>query len=246
MRTYTLLTAFLLFGLCQAQFLTLTDEDGNVVNSTVFHRESMPSNVTDTVSFYAELNGASATSVNVRRYELNVVPGTQNYYCWGVCYLETNSGAVPVWSSQHNVFMSPGVPVSNFHAYYKPAGQAGAAGFRFVWFDEGNPTDTAWVDIWFGGTVGVEENREAVVTFDAFPNPSIGSDVQIRYALEGAGETRLSMYNAVGERVMQRILPTTNGRATIQTGTLPSGVYFVNLERNGRMVATKRLIVGAQ
>ncbi len=245
---YALLTTVAAWNLAaQAQGLvTIKDEDNNVVNGTLIHHASLPSNTTDTVSLPTTINSSTMRTVNVRRYEMWPVAGTKNFYCWGVCYLPANSGVNPTWVSQHPVDMNPGATLDNFHAYYQPQGQYGTARFRFVWYDMANPNgaDSSWVDIEFGGQVGIAETMGANSSLTAWPMPALGQDIQLDYTLDRAGvANQLVVYSILGEPVRRMTLSATQGRVVLATTDLVPGVYFANIEREGRVLATRKLIV---
>jgi hypothetical protein len=222
----------------------LHDEQGNLVNGTLISGDCEWS--TDTVSLLSTLNpGTSATTINVRRHELWPVSGSKNFYCWGVCYLPANAGSFPTWVSNDPVAMEPGVEVSNFHAYYQPYGSTETTLFRFVWYDLANPfsADTSWVDIMFCGQVGIEE-EVLTTSLSLWPTPTTGQDVQVDFTLDRTAiGSQLVVYNALGAPVRRLALNGRDGRTTISVGDLVPGVYFVNLERQGRMLATRRLVV---
>ena len=230
----------------QSDLVTLHDTNGVVVNGTTIIVYGSASSFVLEQDIEAELTGSVARNINVRRRELNVVTGSKNYFCWGVCYLARLSGATPLWISNDPVLMSPGVVANNFHAYYRPEGNASYCCFQYVWFDMSNPSDTAWVNICFDTQTftGVEE-VEAAPSLSAYPNPVAGGDVTFTYDVAGGvGGAQLVLYNALGERAVVRSVSTSNGRATVPTANLAPGVWFAALEQNGRMIATRRLVVG--
>ncbi len=235
------------FSLINAQgFVTLTDEDGQVVNGTVIHKPLTPGYDTDTVKVYALLNAGSQMDVNVRRYEIWSVAGTQNFFCWGVCYLPVAAGAQPTWDSQHWLSMNPGWNYSDFGAYYMPQGQTGTARFRYVWYKVADPNaaDSSWVDIDFGGVVGIGEQPAELASFHVWPNPAVGGPMNVSYRLEGVEQgASLVVYNVLGERVRTIGLTGTEGIIALPTGGLGTGVYLINLERGARMLGTRRVVV---
>lgn len=245
LRYALLLTLCATARLSSAQgIVTITDESGNVVNGTMVNGDCLFS--TDTVSLFTSLNASSTTTVNLRRYEVWTVPGTKNFYCWGVCYLPANAGANPVWVSQDPVTMNPGATYDNFHSYYRPQGQPGTARFRFVWYnmDTPNGADSSWVDIQYCAQVGVEERAAAANTLSAWPVPALGQDVTLDYTLDRPGvSNQLVLYNMLGERVRRVNLTAGQGRIIIATADLVPGVYFANIEREGRVLATRKLVV---
>lgn len=240
------LAALSLLQVAAQGIVTLTDGGGNTVNGSLIHKPLTPGYHTDTVKVYAELTGSTPKQVNVRRYEIWPVAGSQNFFCWGVCYLPVASGVNLSWDSQHPLNLNPAWTYSDFGAYYMPEGQTAVTRFRFVWYDMANPNgaDSSWVDIDFGGTVGILESPLASLDMTLWPNPTAGQPVQLDYRLPG--DTRnasLVVYNALGERVKTIAPLRAEGRLVLPTADLVSGIYFVNLEQGGRMLGTRRLVV---
>ncbi len=226
--------------------VTIRDAEENVVNGSVVFVASQPTDNTNEVDLLVELTGTTAEQINVRRYEVWPVAGSSNYFCWGVCYLPVLASAQPAWVSQHYVDMEAGIPVNNFHAYYQPTGNAGTSRFRYVWFNTSTPDspDSSWVDIDFGGTVGLGDGPTRSISMAAWPNPTSGSDVMVDFALDGSAQnTEVVLYNVVGERVRRQRISSLEGRAVLSSSGLASGVYFANLERDGRMLATRRIAI---
>lgn len=243
---YALLTIVATWNLAsQAQgVVTIKDEAGATVNGTLINGSCLFA--TDTVSLPTSLNGSTPRTINVRRYEMWPVAGSKNFYCWGVCYLPALSGVNPTWVSQHPVDMNPVATYDNFHSYYQPQGQSGTARFRFVWYDMANPTgaDSSWVDIQFCGQVGMEEHTSLANTLTAWPMPALGQDIQMDYSMDRAGvANQLVVYSILGEQVRRMTLAAAQGRVVLSTIDLVPGVYFANIEREGRVLATRKLIV---
>src|SRR5690606_16083373 len=198
-----------------SQLASLTDGHGNVVNGELIVHWGDNETSDQEVSVGVTLNGTETKVINVRRYELDVEPLTQNYFCWAVCYEAVNSGTMPVWQAApvHSLPLEPGVTANNFHAYHSPLGVLGPNTFRYVWFDVNNPMDSVWVDIQFQITaVGIEERDLASATLGLWPNPSHGDDVNIAYekVRSGAG-AELVIYNVLGERVTNYHLQNNTG-----------------------------------
>lgn len=228
--------------------VTLLNANGEEVNGT-------------TLQVQQELNGdlgqilvqaldvqnitGSTRTINVKRYELTVLPGSQNYFCWGVCYDAAGAGERPSWVSQHPVVLNAGETSSNFYGDYKPMGNPGMASFRFVWFDMDSPNDSAWVDVAYTAleAAGISEVA-AVRGFTAFPNPSVDGSITFNYDLaRTAPDTRLALYNILGERKLVKAIGSAQGTVKLDEGELSSGVWFAVLERNGKPLATRRIAV---
>jgi Secretion system C-terminal sorting domain len=141
--------------------------------------------------------------------------------------------------------MSPGVTITNFHAYHAPQGLENCNVYRYVWYDVGNPTDTTWVDIQFcSQAVGINEAVASQYQLAVFPNPSVGSDVRVSFTGTGATPaTSLVVYNTLGERILTESVRAAQQVVVLSTADLSSGVYFATLEANGTTLATRRFAV---
>ncbi len=230
----------------------LHDDSGAMVNNEVVVYEGVfdPSVIDTLTAFEVDIEVhvmGEGKTLNVRRYELDVQTGTENYFCWGVCYNARFAGVSPVWEAfpQHALLVAANSSVSNFHAYHKPRNIVGVNLYRYVWFDVNNPTDTVWCDIEFrSGAVGINEETEVVRSIQVFPNPSLGNDVAFNIELNGSvTNTSLVIYNMVGERLKTIRINGTQGRYVLPTTDLSSGIYFAALERNGTSLRSQRFVV---
>lgn len=232
----------------QDGILSVTELDGTVVNGTTIHVNAGltgdSAQILESDLNVENISGATRT-INVKRYELDLMEGTENYFCWDVCYGAVWAGQRPSWTSLDPISMDAGEIATGFHAYYKPDLHYGEATFRYVWYDVNNINDSTWVDFVFNaGTVGVSEVAGPVRNFTAYPNPSVGGDVTLDYELATAGAgTRLVIYNMLGERKLVRSIGAAQGRVVLNGDDLLSGVWFAVIERNGHALATKRLVI---
>jgi hypothetical protein len=233
----------------QGQFLTLTDEWGNVVNGQVIEKwhdvNPVPSTVE--VDVACHLNNATVTTVNMRRYELQIPEDTTyNYYCWGECYAPAMSGVHPLWGAPATNDLHPSEDFEGFHAYYQPMGVEGPACFRFVWFDDANPTDTTWVDICFHASpVGMEDHARSAFTFNAYPVPSNGGNVELTFDAPRANERMtVELHDALGQLLATERIRTGQQRLVLGEGSLSPGLVFATLRVDGQTKATRRLVLG--
>jgi len=241
------LACAMLAGSANAQIVEVRDIDGNLLNGGMVQVSEPVGGDDQIMGIAAAVENVSgiARTVNVKRYEMNVPHGTGNYFCWDVCYGERNAGVSQVWVGADPVSMAAGFTANGFHAYYKPHTIIGEATFRYVWYDLANPNDSVWVDIQFNAMVlGIAENNSPVRAFTAFPNPSVRGDLTLNYDLASLSDgMQLAFYNMLGERKLVRAIGAAQGKVVIRDGDLSSGVWFAVLERNGKPLATKRVVV---
>src|SRR5690606_8995354 len=167
--------------------VTLFNANGDEVNGTNLQvQQELNGDIGQILVQALDVQNITPTqrTINVKRYELTVLPGSQNYFCWGVCYDAAEAAERPFWVSQHPVVLSSGQIISNFYGDYKPMGNPGTASFRFVWFDMDSPNDSTWVDITYTALepAGITETS-AVRGFAAFPNPSVDGSISFNYDL---------------------------------------------------------------
>jgi hypothetical protein len=162
------------------------------------------------------------------------------------------AGSLPFWQSQqqHSLQLTPGVEVTNFHAYVDTADVAGVAAFRYVWFDVSQPNDSDWVDIVFDTTPGASiapVGGAGVRTLDVYPNPSLDQVINVRFELENAqGAQELVLHDLTGTEVRRLRVVSGEGNIRIEQGDLDAGVYFLSVRMNGRIVATRRVVFASR
>jgi hypothetical protein len=226
--------------------VTLRDANSSVVNGTTLVVYGSPVDNILEQSLTAELSGTVARTVNMRRHEMNEVPGSKNYFAWGGNMVPPIlSGAQPTWVCYDPLLMAP-QGISYMSAYYRPQSTTDICCFQFVWYDVNSPNDSSWVNICFDTqTFTSVQEVAASASIGAYPNPVAGVEVTFTYdAATVTGSVQLVLFNALGERSLVRSLTNDNGRATVPTSGLVPGVWFAALEQNGRMIATQRLVVG--
>lgn len=97
-------------------------------------------------------------------------------------------------------------------------------------------------------TSGISENEQTVQTaelFQNYPNP-FNPETTISYALKDDAKVKLSVYNMKGERVSE--LTNEYKKSGIHTVNfnaegLTSGIYFYQLELDGKAIFTRKMIV---
>lgn len=228
-----------------AQEIVTLNYGNNVVNGQTLTIVGSASTYELDATLGVTLNQASADSILVKRYEVWPVDGTMNTFCWGLCYTPYSAGDRPLWISGLSVNMEPGNLYEGFHAYFYPAGTEGLTKFRFVWYPADAPTDTAYVDIVFdtrANAVGQQELTAAAPVVDVFPNPATGADLTLRFSGDVAG-AQWVLRNAVGAVERQGTVRAGTNNVAVDLGGLATGVYFASIVRQGRMVATRRVVI---
>lgn len=230
-----------------AQQIVTLRNGSNVVNGQTLAIVGEPTTFELGSSLSVTLNSNSERTLKVKRYEMTPVAGTSNTFCWGECYLPYNAGERPVWISDLSETLQPGVEFEGFHGYYYPTGTAAMSTFRFVWYPIDDPTDTAYVDIVFDtreNAVGVNELSNAPAGVEVFPNPVAGPNMGLRFTGEAAKTGgRWVLYNTLGGIEREGSLRSGQGDVQVDVNGLGAGIYFASLMRNGRVQATRRVVI---
>ena len=249
MRNLTLMIVLALsVGAAQAQFITLKDDWGNTVNSTVIDAwsDANPVPATVEVDISCQLNSTSTTVVNMKRYELQIPEAfTVNYYCWGECYAPDTSGDHPLWYAPATNTLHANEEFEGFHAYYQPVGVEGTACFRYIWFNDAAPNDSVWVDICFHATpVGMEDLAGSSFAFSAYPVPSTNGNVELNFDAPRAGQqVFVELHDALGQTIATERIRTGQQRLVLGEGRLAPGLVFATLRVDGEAKATRRLVI---
>lgn len=230
-----LYASILVFSGVSAQNLYFLDSSENSMNGQTVTSSGQDLNGTHIVHLKSKNTSGSYMNVKVRRYELNVLPNTQNYFCWTNCYAPVDAGTQPVWTDPFEVGMVADSVYEKFSAYYTPNGVAGVSSFRFVLFDVNNPDDSSYVDIFFDIATGVEETRNQD-ELQAYPNP-------VRDVLFlSSGWESFEIYNILGEKMQTADSFSTARGKEIDMRNFNEGIYFLTL-KSGNKSITKRIVV---
>lgn len=244
---YAIPAALLIASVTQAQNFSITTPQGQVVNGQLVTYTGGSDAALLSVPLNATRSSGGQANVNMKRYELSAQSGTANYFCWGVCYDAIPAGVLPTWVAgpEAAIPMPLGSMLDNFHAYHVPNGLSGVSTYRYVWYNTANANDSVHVDIRFDVTaVGMDEAALRNARLEAFPSPAIGQDVTIEFALErAAAGAQLVVRDMLGAAVRRQPLAGQQGRLVLPTSEWTPGLYFISIERAGRQLATRRVVV---
>ena len=188
-------------------------------------------------------NSGSQMDIGAKVYELSAGPnGSAHTVCWFVCYapITTPFTAPDILTVEDDTVRS------NFSAHYYPSGSVGCGTYRYVLYDNNNPTDSAYVDIRFctdGTPTSINDFSENNVEFKTYPNPA-SDNLTINYSIDGnPADARVDVFDVLGQRINTYKLSNNEGRLGIDVSALNSGVYFYTIKVNGQAVKTERVMV---
>lgn len=227
-------------GITAQGWITITDEYGTDVTNGTTSLWMWTGN-TMVVHLTSEIGGVGSRNVNVKRYEVAVLPGSQNYFCWNLCYLPQEAGDLPLWVAADQQMMYANQAFSGFGAYHMPDNTEGYSTYRYVWYDANFAADSAFVDITFGNSLGVND-VVAAPALSMQPNPA-NQSVLLNFGTASGNNDRVVVCDALGAQVLSEPVLAGQRNTTLSTAALRSGVYFVSILRSGAAVSTQRLAV---
>jgi hypothetical protein len=178
--------------------------------------------------------------VKVARKVLNQVTGSENNFCWGAdCYPDFIS------VSPNPVNIPAGGSNSSFKGDYSPNGNQGITRIRYSFFKTTGSPDSVHTIVTFNANSISGNRKDADLNnMIGMPTPNPANEMTaIQYNLPaGTKSAKLRVLNAIGGLVKEMNLEK-QGAALIITSNLPNGIYFYNLQVDGRSVSTKKLIV---
>ncbi len=202
--------------------------------------------VTDDVSaavLYAYIGikniSASPVQAKVRKFEIEIVPGSSNTFCWGLCFPPF------VFESPSALTIQPGAINNEFSGDYSPNNFSGVSIMRYTVFDIVNPNDSAYFFVEYNaGTVGLNDYSSTKISVsNPYPNPA-KSQTSFNYQLPAnASHASIRIHNLLGSVVKEVQLVGQRGKISMNVTDLNDGVYFYSVVVNNETYETKRLIV---
>ncbi|MBR4391632.1 MAG: T9SS type A sorting domain-containing protein [Bacteroidales bacterium] len=236
---------FALVGILSAQSLQF-EYDGTVyANNEVVLCEAAPNSIGEMVMEMQLRNLTSeALQVIVEKEYIDIVEGTSNSFCWGLCFdesvfisprpYELEAGAV----SEHGIL--------SFHYQLDPTYSGtdllvGTTIIKYYAYPASNPDDKTCIEVHFRyNPENVAENN--VQIGKAYPNPA---STQIQFDFKGQLHNNIKavVYNLLGQEVKSTIVNGVQGKVVITLDDFQSGIYFCSFFMDGEMVKTEKFIV---
>jgi YHS domain-containing protein len=184
---------------------------------------------------------ATTIKVKVRRTNITVVEGTENYFCWVACY------APFVDESSEYFEMAPGETTEPdfFSAHYTPLNIEGTTTVEYTFYNMDDETESYTITVNYKAEPNsISESVANGVQFDnIFPNPA-SNYVNINYTLVPEvykGNVRIT--NLLGAVVSETPIDLNSNSMKIDVSNLDGGIYFYSVVLNGEILHSKKLII---
>jgi|GEM_PF-168148 hypothetical protein len=173
--------------------------------------------------------------VRVRRVENNLVEGSDNVFCWGVCYSNT------IDTSSMAINIEPGAVSQEFSGDYSPEGHEGTTSISYYFYDERNPDNEIGVEVHYK----VESTSIRETAFESgiksYPVPA-DDMLNVEFKLKAHHDATLTVHNMLGKVVMRKPV-SPDGMMHLNTSKLQDGIYFYTIQNQNRVAATRKFVV---
>ena len=238
---FTLALLVSVFALAAQSYTVTEKETGNVVeNGANYYVYG------DGVATWGELaiEFDVTANENVRligeKVEMQVVESTQNYFCWGNCFLSTVYVSDPVNLDEGQM------EVFSMHYMYENEIED-VAGLeqimQYYLYPANNPDDKFVINVIFKFSLdGIEDYNSTEVFSNAYPVPAIDV-VNFDYNFASSENAEVAIYNMMGQEVLRNSISSMSGKLSINVSDLTDGVYFYSLIVNGKTEKSNKLVI---
>lgn len=195
---------------------------------------------------------STAKTYNVKRYDMSLHATSSAtavaYYCFGGnCYGDMTYVCPNPVTLQGNQATSQ--LTGSYFMLTTDLDEANTVGLSVVKYKIYNVNavaDSMMFTINYNGVnpaTGLSVSEKDVNSMDIFPNPSNG-DATLRISSSKSFDSKLIVFNSIGEAVITKAVSVTEGKNKIalNTDNLSAGVYFVSLQ-TGEKTLTRKLII---
>jgi len=231
-----LLTVFLLPNFANSQSLKLINEDGSdIPNDSIWISKSNTENVIE-VPIYVKNLTSSSLEVKVKKYELELISGSEAYFCWDQCYANTT------FLSPNFETAEPNDTIKSFSGDFKPFGNTGLSKVMYTFFKGKDENDSASITIYYDVvTVGIKDIENLKQSISCYPNPS--SDyLNFKYNLDQNSQGEILIYDLVGKKVKLINITNSSDHSRISVSDLNPGIYIWTIEIDGIPVKSEKII----
>ena len=197
---------------------------------------------------HIDITNVSSDTINVRVKRIGNYNGNaltdSNALCWGALCFNPSVSVSPTTSQ-----ILPGATSMEFsaHVYPDPGGVSDQGDITYVFYDDSNSNDTVAFTVTYNTqSFGISTSKIESHISEPYPNPS-SKVVYFDYSLADKGATAtIELTDMLGNAVKQVLLDASRKSVKIDLSEVQSGIYFYSFEVDGKMIATRRMVVSRQ
>lgn len=183
--------------------------------------------------------GSVPLNIKCAREVITEVPGTENSFCWGLCYSATTD------TSTIALKIDAGESSSSFSGDYLPGGYTGTTTVKYIFYDLANPDDQVTFILNYKATTESEiaDHNIDMAFSPVYPNPA-NQLATIDYAANTAEDNvKFVLFDLFGSVVKEIEITEPSGSLNVNTSGLTEGIYFYSLLVNNESFLTQKLII---
>jgi len=224
-----------------SQNLQILDHNGNDLSNTTYDKTGINTETVISIEFDIKNNSTSAIDIKIKKYEIDVTAGHDNFFCLGSCFPPS------VFESPNSVTIDAGATLpgeSGFSCDVEPNGIGGITTMAYTIFDANNENDSVHIIINFK----IEPYSNSIFDLTgefiskAYPNPATDF-VSFDYNFNSNAKAGIKIHNMLGSEVMFIELTNSNNSITVPVGSLMEGVYFWSFIVDNKIIKTERLVI---
>lgn len=182
---------------------------------------------------------SGAVPIKARREIISEIAGSQNYFCWGVCYdANTNVSVLSQTIQAQDTNYT-------FYAHYKPLGNVGQTDINYCFFNTSNTTDVVChtVHYCYECTVGIAELKNESLSLELQgANPIHGLTLMNYQLPTGQSQGKLIIYDLAGNQVKSTVVRGNAGSVLLSSEDFVSGIYLIQVQ-SGKEVSSIKIVV---
>lgn len=178
-------------------------------------------------------------NVLVGKEVIEDLAGVMNSFCWGNCFAPTVMVSPNPVTVAANSVSDEGM--LSFHALFDDD-VFGKVQVKYSAYDERYPEDAVTINVVFHKSGEGVHEATAVRFGQAYPNPA-SSVVNFDYNVNASDRASVSVYNLLGQEVMNLPINTLQDRLAFAVSNLNDGIYFCKLFVNGCALKTEKFVV---
>jgi hypothetical protein len=179
----------------------------------------------------------SPIDVKVRRIAISTVAGSDNWFCWDLCY----DPIVNMSNGSKTIAANNGTN-TDFTGHINNNGAEGVSVIKYCFYNVANQADSTCMEVTYNATLTGVADASAIKISNPYPNPA-NDNVTFNYSLPNANKAAVKIYNMLGALVKTSTITDPTGKLTINTSDLRSGLYLYDLQVNGRSMKTGKFTV---
>lgn len=187
--------------------------------------------------------------IRVRREEESIIQGTEDYFCWNVCYNAVPAGNRPVWESPDVVDFAPGDTATgdnDLSVYIVANNKTGEALYKYTFVDTsdvlGLDDKSIYIKYNLSYLTSIKEKQTNQVSFSLYPNPA--NDMVTLDFDKGLNQNlSIEVKDILGKQIETVAVNSSAKKLQLDLSAYSKGIYFISVLNNQQIIKTKKLIV---